>query len=33
MLLGTKPCEVGSVVRIRGWLRIGTWKTAHPRGT
>lgn len=31
--LGTKPCEVGSVVRIKCWLRIGTWNTAQPRGT
>lgn len=29
----TNPCDVGSVDRIRCWLRSGTWKTAHPRGT
>jgi hypothetical protein len=29
---GTKPCEVGKVVRMRCWLRKGTWKRAQPRG-
>lgn len=29
---GTKPCEVGKVLRMRCWLRKGTWKRAQPRG-
>jgi hypothetical protein len=29
---GTKPCEVGKLVRMRCWLRKGTWKRAQPRG-
>jgi hypothetical protein len=30
---GAKPCEVGKEERIRGWLRVGTWRRAQPRGT
>jgi hypothetical protein len=32
-LRGSKPWEVGSVERMRDWLRSGTWKIAVPRGT
>lgn len=30
---GSKPWDVGSVLRIRCWTREATWKIAQPRGT
>lgn len=30
---GMKPWEVGRELRIRAWLREGTWKIAQARGT
>ena len=29
---GTKPCDVGMLDRMSGWLRFGTWNTALGRG-